>query len=255
MPRRRRRRRYVRHSRGRRCRCPTPFGWAGIRCGSGRCRGSANSVIAATSAPGTLSSRSTTDVRSAPVLGGGGPGGPTNTKRVLALGSSTTSEASAARPYRSAASAVLTPASARPSATSTAAAALELAGTRSRRRQVCGQPTAALARAPPGRRRRFARPPLSAGRTTMVNATSRVSSAKIWSSGAGREAVQRRQHRPLDRVLDRHARVVGIAGADGFQRRRRAARSGVDPSAVTGHQSGGDIPISAASVKVPSGPR
>ncbi len=36
----------------------------------------ANSVIAETSAPGTLSSRSTTDVRSAPVLGGGGPGGP-----------------------------------------------------------------------------------------------------------------------------------------------------------------------------------
>ena len=33
-----------------------------------------------------------------------------------------------------------------------------------------------------------------------------------------REAVQRRQHRALDRVLDRHARVVGLAGAHGVQR-------------------------------------
>src|SRR3954463_11290690 len=88
----------------------------------------ANSVIAETSAPGTLSRRSTTDVRSAPVRGGGGPGGPTSKKRALALGSSTTSDASAVSPYRCAASAVLTPASARPSATSLAAAALELAG-------------------------------------------------------------------------------------------------------------------------------
>ena len=58
----------------------------------------ANSVSADTSAPGTLSSRNTTEVRSAPVLGGGMPGGPTNTNRVLAFGSSTTSEASALRP-------------------------------------------------------------------------------------------------------------------------------------------------------------
>jgi hypothetical protein len=57
-----------------------------------------SSVSADTSAPGTLSSRSTTDVRSAPVRSGGRPGGPASTNLVRALGSSTMSAASASRP-------------------------------------------------------------------------------------------------------------------------------------------------------------
>src|SRR3954452_13919348 len=143
----------------------------------------ANSVIAETSAPGTLSSRSTTDVRSAPVLGGGGPSGPTSTKRVLALGSSTTSDASAVSPYRCAASAVLTPASARPSATSLAAAAFELAGIN----LAFGTLFASQLRTWALATGNAATEPTSAAvvpeRTTIVNATSSVSSAKTWSSG------------------------------------------------------------------------
>ena len=143
----------------------------------------ANSVIADTSAPGTLSSLNTTEVRSAPVLGGGGPGGPTSTKRVLALGSSTTSEASAARPYRCAASAVLTPASARPSATSLAAAALELAGTNC----AFGMFTASQLRTCAPATGNAATVCTSAATVRHAprskNATSRVSSAKICSSG------------------------------------------------------------------------
>src|SRR6185295_9131563 len=58
----------------------------------------ANSVRADTSASGALSGGSTTEVRSAPVRLGGAPGGPASTNRVRALGSSTTSVASAVRP-------------------------------------------------------------------------------------------------------------------------------------------------------------
>ena len=56
------------------------------------------SVIADTSAPGTLSMRNPTDVRSEPVRGGGGPGRPTKTNRVRAFFSSTTPSASVDRP-------------------------------------------------------------------------------------------------------------------------------------------------------------
>lgn len=59
-----------------------------------------NSVMADTSAPGTFSSRKTTEVRSAPVECGGRPGSPASTKRVLALASSTTPEASTSTPQR-----------------------------------------------------------------------------------------------------------------------------------------------------------
>lgn len=84
-----------------------------------------NSASAASRAPGALSMRSTTEVRSAPVRAGGGAGGPTRTKRVRALGSSTTPSARVSNPQRAAASGEVTAASARPSATCWAASALE----------------------------------------------------------------------------------------------------------------------------------
>ena len=48
----RHRRRCGRRSPGRTRRCPIRFGWAGIRCGSGRCRGSRTRSSPTTSAPG-----------------------------------------------------------------------------------------------------------------------------------------------------------------------------------------------------------
>ena len=137
----------------------------------------ANSVIAATRAPGVLSRRRITDVRSAPVRGGGGPGGAASTNRVRAFGSSTTSAARTSSSQRCAASAVETPASARPPATSWAAPALELAGT-----------TVADGRCSASQWRTWAAATGNAatvetlsmptpGRTTMLNATSSVCSA------------------------------------------------------------------------------
>ncbi len=49
--------------------------------------------LASTDKPGVFAIHRTTDVRSAPVRGGGAAGWPTNTKRVRALGSSTTPSA------------------------------------------------------------------------------------------------------------------------------------------------------------------
>ena len=70
-----------------------------------------NSASADTSALGALLIRSTNDVRSAPVRAGGGPGGPTSTKRVRALASSTTPSASADNPRWVAANGEVTAAS------------------------------------------------------------------------------------------------------------------------------------------------
>ena len=77
---------------------------------------------------------------------------------------------------------MLTPASARPSATSCAAAAFELAGTTCAFGQVLGQPVPHLrGRDRKGRDRLDIGGRRARRATTMVNATSRVSSAKICS--------------------------------------------------------------------------
>ena len=135
---------------------------------------------APTGAVGLLSSLS---LSSPPYFfpGAGGAGGPTRTKRVLALASSTTPSASVARPSRSAASAVLTPASARPCTTSWAAAALEFAGTVRASGKVFGQPSLHLCRRDGKGCDGLDVRSLRARRTAMLKATSRVCSAKICS--------------------------------------------------------------------------
>ena len=139
----------------------------------------ASSVIAATRAPGALSSRSTTEVRSAPVRFGGRPGAPTSTNRVRALASSTTSPARTCSPYRWAASAVVTAASAWPAATSLAAAAFELAGTSSVFGRWAASQCLTWAAATGNAATVCTSLAAVAGRTAMVKHTSSVSSAKI----------------------------------------------------------------------------
>ena len=216
----------------------------------------ANSVIAATSAPGTLSSRRTTEVRSAPVGAGGGPGGPTSTKRVRAFGSSTTPlgerrEIPPLRRQRGAHRRVGAPA-----ATSCAAAAFELAGTTRASGRFVGQPLPNLRGG--DRKRRDGRDLCGrdAGpRDDAERDVEDVFGVDLQRAARG-QAVERRQHRAFDRVLDRHARVVGGAGANGRKRGSRAvARHLFDGGPTPGTHPAAAICSSAASVKVPSGPR
>jgi hypothetical protein len=92
----------------------------------------ANSVRISSRAPGWSSARNAaSEVRSAPVRAGSGPGGATTTNRVTALARSCTSGAMTARPYRSAAKAPASAPSTCPSAACRAASALDASGTHS----------------------------------------------------------------------------------------------------------------------------
>ena len=215
-----------------------------------------NSVIAATSAPGALSMRSTTEVRSAPVAGRRRPGradqdeaGPARWLRRRHRRPA--SPAVALRGQRGAHSGVGTTvghvAGLRPHWSSPA---------RARRRQVLGQPPPHLGGRHRERRHGAHRSGARSGRVTMLNATSRVVLGVDLQRRADGQAVQRRQHRAVDGVLDRHAResaapprtASSAAGVLSIGSGRRAP-------APAGHQAGGAICSSAASVKVPSGPR
>ena len=140
-----------------------------------------NSVSAASSAPGAFSIRNTTDVRSAPVRAGGGPGGPIRTKRVRALVSSTTPSASVASSQCAAASGDVTAASTSPVGHLSRGVGVGVRGPQFGAGQMGGEPLPHLRRGHREGRQRAHVGGAAAGLTTMLNATSSVVSANTCS--------------------------------------------------------------------------
>ena len=214
-----------------------------------------NSVSAATSAPGALSSRSTTDVRSAPVRAAAARAADQD-ETGAGVGFVDDAVGQGRKPAlvwrRARCSPRRRRARRRP-----AARQRHWSSPAPRRRWADARPaTAAPAPRPPGTRRPCGcRPAAVPGATTMLNATSRVSSANTCSG----EPVARpsRVGAPSRRSSSRSARRRS-------RRRRRAPRPGrpgccrpAPPSvpSAPGTRPAAVILSSAASVKVPAGPR
>ena len=152
--------------------CRVRSGWAATRCGSGRCRGYRTRSSRRPARPAPLSIRNTTEVRSAPVRAGGGP----RTTHQDEAGSRVRfvdhPGGEGAQPVALGRQCGAHTGVGPPSATSRAAAALELAGTTSASGRQVGQPVAAPGRPPPERHRAH----LVGGHTgtvTMLKSTSR----------------------------------------------------------------------------------